>query len=36
MLEGLIIFALGYVFGKYTDQIIAFAKAKWQSFNKKD
>jgi hypothetical protein len=35
MIEGLIIFALGYVCGKYTDQVISFCKNIYDKyFNK--
>ena len=33
MIEGIIIFALGYVFGKYTNQIINFFKKQFSKID---
>ena len=32
MLEGIIIFALGFLFGKYTDKIIEFGKNLYNKY----
>lgn len=37
MLEGIIIFAIGYIFGKYTNQVIGFFKNVYNKyFNKNE
>lgn len=32
MIEGLIVFAIGYVCGKYTDQVISFVKKTYNKY----
>lgn len=32
MIEGLIVFVVGYVCGKYTDQVIAFTKKMYNKY----
>lgn len=36
MIEGIIIFAIGYVFGKYTDKIIDIVQKLYLKYFKKD
>jgi hypothetical protein len=36
MIEGIIIFGLGYAFGKYTDQIISFFKKLYEKYFKSE
>lgn len=36
MIEGIIIFALGYAFGKYTNQIITFFKNLYEKYFNKE
>lgn len=36
MLEGILIFAIGYLFGKYTDKFIEYGKKLYEKFTNKE